>query len=89
MQTLKQVSLTTLVSLAIVLFASLIYKPSAHSSTIDPQGGMQSVTITAQRMTAEQKARFDLEQAAIPNITTVGKLMTAAEKAAFDRADGM
>lgn len=82
----KQLLATTLFTVVVVILASLAYKPAAHSSVINPGADLQVITITAHRMTAEQKAAYDQEQASMPVLTVTAKAMSAAEKAAFDRA---
>lgn len=88
MKSAKQMTLTVLATTLIVLLASLIYKPSAHSSTINFDDKIEQITITAQRMSTQQKSQYDAEQAAMPSMVVVGKMMTPAEKAAYDRAAG-
>jgi len=88
MKTAKQMALTALATTAIVLLAGLVYRPIAHSSTINFDDNVEKITTTVQRMTAEQKSRFNAEQAAIPSMVVVGKAMTSAEKAVYDRAAG-
>ena len=88
MKTAKHMALTFLATILIVLLASLLYKPTAHSSTINFDDKVEKITITAQRMTAEQKSRFDAEQNASPSMVVIGKAMTPAEKTAYDQAAG-
>jgi hypothetical protein len=89
MKTAKQMTLTVLATLVIVVLASLLYKPNAHSSTINFDNNIEKITITAQRMSAEQKSQYDAEQAAMPSMVITGKAMTPAQKAAYDRAAGL
>jgi hypothetical protein len=86
MKTAKQILTTSLFTMTIVLLASLAYKPAAHSSVINPGADLQAITISAQRMTVEQKAAYDRGQETIMTLTITGKAMTAAQKAAYDNA---
>ncbi len=86
MKTTKQTIVTTLFTTVVVILASLSYKPAAHSSVIHPGADLQTITITAQRMSAEQKIAYDREQDAMPTLTVTAKAMTQAQKAAFDLA---
>ena len=87
MKTTKQIIATVVLTLTVALLASLAYKPAAHSSIINSAADMQAVTITAMRMTDEQKAAFDLEEANMQSVVVIGKAMTAEQKRAFDRAN--
>ena len=86
MKTTKQTVVTALFTTAVVILASLAYKPAAHSSVINPGADLQTITITAQRLSAEQKMAFDREEEAMPSMTITAKAMTPAQKAEFDRA---
>ena len=90
MNTIKQVGLTTLMSIVVLMAAGFGLKSVAHSSTIDRAGDVPTITVTAVRMTDAQKFTFDHAQqvqAPIQTITVVGHAMTAAQKAAFDHSN--
>lgn len=82
--TTSQLSLFSLAGFATVIALTSAFQQTAISEPLIPV-----VTITAQRMTEQQKIAFDLAQST-PTVHTVeitGKRLTAEEKLAFDRQD--
>jgi len=78
---------TTLFTATVVVLAALAVKPAAHSSTIAAaDAGLETVTVSAHRMSEAEKAAFDRMEADQHTVTITAHRLTNEEKAAFDRS---
>lgn len=82
--TTSQLSLFSLAGFAAVIALTSAFQQTAISEPLIPV-----VTITAQRMTEQQKIAFELAQSASTahTVEITGKHLTAEEKLAFDHQD--
>jgi hypothetical protein len=86
---MKSLTTSQLSIFSIAGFAAAIALTTAFQQTAISDPLIPVVTITAQRMTEQQKIAFDLAQSAstVHTVEITGKRLTAEEKLAFDRQD--
>lgn len=80
---------TNLTVLTIFAFAVTISSVATYINKLDAKPSIATVTITAQRLTEQQKIAFDVEQAghSMQTVLIAAKRLTAEEKFAFDQQD--
>lgn len=76
-------------TLAVTAAFATVAGEAAIARSAAADSNMNHVTVVGKRMTAEEKALFDLQAqsddaAAAPRVVVIGKRMTAEEKAQFD-----
>ncbi|MFZ6730301.1 hypothetical protein ACO0LG_00055 [Undibacterium sp. Ji42W] len=80
---------TNLTLLTIFAFAATIVPVATYINQVTVKARIPTVTITAQRLTEQQKIAFDAEQASglIQTVFIAAKRLSAEEKFAFDLQD--
>ncbi|MFZ6707913.1 hypothetical protein [Undibacterium sp. TC9W] len=86
MNIIKKSNLTLL---TICVFAATIVPVATYINKLAVKTSIPTVTITAQRLTEEQKIAFDIEQTGntMQTVFIAAKRLSAAEKFAFDQLD--
>ncbi|MBK1891535.1 hypothetical protein Undi14_16005 [Undibacterium sp. 14-3-2] len=86
---MKSLTTSQLSIFSIAGFAAAIALTTAFQQTAISDPLIPVVTITAQRMTEQQKIAFDLAQSTstVHTVEITGKRLTAEEKLTFDRQD--
>ncbi|MFZ6744586.1 hypothetical protein ACO0LC_15285 [Undibacterium sp. JH2W] len=86
MNSIKQTNLTLL---TICVFAATIVSVAAYINKLASKTSIPTVTITAQRLTEQQKIAFDVEQAGntMQTVFIAAKRLTIEEKLALDQQD--
>lgn len=80
---------TNLTVLTICAFTVTIASVATYINKLAPTTNIATVTITAPRLTEQEKIAFDVEQGRYPMQTVLiaAKRLTAEEKFAFDQQD--
>ncbi len=81
MKTTRTILLTGLFAMLTVTGAASAYQVRANTAVA------QTVTISAKRMTAEEKRAFDLQSSGFQTVVISAKRLTPEQKAAMDKQD--
>ncbi|MCH8618408.1 hypothetical protein [Undibacterium sp. TS12] len=80
---------TNLTVLTISLFAATIAPVATYIKKLDAKASIPTVTISAQRLTEQQKIAFDVEQAGktMQTVFIAARRLSAEERFAMDQQD--
>lgn len=86
---MNAVKKTNLTLLTICVFAATIVSVATYINKLAVKESISTVTITAQRLTEQQKIAFDVEQAgnAMQTVFIAAKRLSPEEKFALDQQD--